>query len=230
MTQWSCKAVAPTETWHENNEFDVLMFNFKEKSKPRTGNPGSGHQTGFQLQIFLGPIPAMIICAGSGSAVGCAVGTPVILGCGGVDVETRENGQLGHDMNMWKVVKHPGGKVVLYVRKRPTECWTAVCWQSWAQSGIFPQDRLRERVSLGTSMELLLVNLMKSYDVSEAYPTVGPDNNGPMIRNDQALRMRQTWAASTWVGFKTCVPWSILRHMGNGHSFHILGTFNGWMK
>ena len=100
------------------------------------------------------------------------------------------------------------------------------------------QDRLRERVSLGTSMELLLVNLMKSYDVSEAYPTVGPGKNGPMIRNeehvistiDQALKMRQTWAASTWVGFKTCVPWSILRHMGNGHPFHILGTFNGWMK
>ena len=87
-------------------------------------------------------------------------------------------------------------------------------------------------------MELLLVNLMKSCDVSEAYPTVGPVNNGPMIRNeehvistiDQALKMRQTWAASTWVGFKTCVPWSILRHMGNGHPFHILGTFNGWMK
>ena len=47
---------------------------------------------------------------------------------------------------------------------------------------------------------------------------------------DQALKMRQIWAASTWVGFKTCVPWSILRHMGNGHPFHILGTFNGWMK
>lgn len=65
-------------------------------------------------------------------------------------------------------------------------------------------------VSLGTSMELLLVNLMKPCDVSEAYPTVGPVNNGPMIRNeehvistiDQALKMRQTWAASTWVGFK----------------------------
>lgn len=59
-------------------------------------------------------------------------------------------------------------------------------------------------------MELLLVNLMKPCDVSEAYPTVGPVNNGPMIRNeehvistiDQALKMRQTWAASTWVGFK----------------------------
>ena len=91
------------------------------------------------------------------------------------------------------------------------------------------QDRLRDRVSLGTSMELLLVNLMKSCDVSEAYPTVGPVNNGPMIRNeehvistiDQALKMRQTWAASTWVGLKTFVPWSILRHMGNGHPFHI---------
>ena len=101
-------------------------------------------------------------------------------------------------------------------------------------------------------MELLLVNLMKSCDVSEAYPTVGPVNNGPMIRNeehvistiDQALKMPQTWAASTCVGLKTCVPWSILRHMGNGHPFHIyiyyiyiyiiyiyiLGTFNGWMK
>ena len=113
----------------------------------------------------------------------------------------------------------------------PTECWTAVCLGKVEHKVEYPsQDRLRERVSLGTSMELLLVNLMKSYDVSEAYPTVGPDNNGPMIRNDQALRMRQTWAASTWVGFKTCVPWSILRHMGNGHPFHILGTFNGWMK
>ena len=47
------------------------------------------------------------------------------------------------------------------------------------------QDRLRDRVSLGTSMEFLLVNLMKSYDVSEAYPTVGPANNGPMIRNEE---------------------------------------------